>query len=57
LKIVEIDFEENQQLVADLKTVRVFLTLILNHKGKVVFKKEGFGNFKNDLDVALLQNN
>jgi hypothetical protein len=57
LKIVEIDFEENQQLVADLKTVRVFLTLILNHKGKVVFKKEGLGNFKNDLDVALLQNN
>jgi rhodanese-related sulfurtransferase/glutaredoxin-related protein len=57
LKIVEIDLEENPQVIADLKTVSVFPTLILYRKGKVVFKKEGLGGLKNDVDVALAQNN
>lgn len=55
LKIVEIDLEENPQLIADLKTVKVFPTLILYRKGKVVFKNEGLGDLKNDVDVALAQ--
>jgi rhodanese-related sulfurtransferase len=57
LKIVEIDLEENPQVIADLKTVSVFPTLILYRKGKIVFKKEGLGDLKNDVDVALVQNN
>jgi rhodanese-related sulfurtransferase len=57
LKIVEIDLEESPQVIADLKTVSVFPTLILYQKGKVVFKKEGLGDLKNDVDVALVQNN
>jgi hypothetical protein len=31
--------------------------LILYQKGKVAFKKEGLGDLKNDVDVALVQNN
>jgi rhodanese-related sulfurtransferase len=57
LKIVEIDLEENPKVIADLKTVNVFPTLILYRKGKVVFKKDGLGDLKNDVDVALAQNN
>lgn len=55
VKIVEIDLEENPQVIADLKTVKVFPTLILYHKGKIVFKKDGLGDLKNDVDVALAQ--
>jgi rhodanese-related sulfurtransferase len=57
LKIVEIDLEENPKVIADLKMVSAFPTLILYRKGKVVFKKEGLGDLKNDVDVALMQNN
>ena len=53
LKIVEIDLEDNPQVIADLKTVKVFPTLILYKDGKIVFKKEGLGDLKNDVDVAL----
>lgn len=53
LKIVEIDLEDSPQVIADLKTVKVFPTLILYKKGKIVFKKEGLGDLKNDVNVAL----
>ncbi|MBS7254756.1 thioredoxin domain-containing protein [Flavobacterium branchiicola] len=53
LKIVEIDLEDNTQIIADLKTIKVFPTLILYKNGKIIFKKEGFENLKNDVDVAL----
>lgn len=53
LKIVEIDLEDSPQVIADLKTVKVFPTLILYKKGKIVFKKEGLGDLKNEVDVAL----
>lgn len=53
LKIVEIDLETSPQVIADLKTVKVFPTLILYKDGKIVFKKEGLGNLKSDVDVAL----
>ncbi|OHT44829.1 thioredoxin domain-containing protein [Flavobacterium tructae] len=53
LKIVEIDLEDSPQVIADLKTVKVFPTLILYKKGKIIFKKEGLGDLKNDVDVAL----
>ena len=53
LKVVEIDLEDSPQVIADLKTVKVFPTLILYKKGKIVFKKEGLGDLKNDVDVAL----
>ncbi|MCC9071032.1 thioredoxin domain-containing protein [Flavobacterium sp. F-65] len=53
LKIVEIELEDSPQVIADLKTVKVFPTLILYKKGKIVFKKEGLGDLKNDVDVAL----
>ncbi|WP_316634562.1 thioredoxin domain-containing protein [uncultured Flavobacterium sp.] len=53
LKIVEIDLEDNPQIIADLKTVKVFPTLILYKKEKIVFKKDGLGNLKNDVDLAL----
>lgn len=53
LKIVEIDLETSPQVIADLKTVRVFPTLILYQNGKILFKKEGLGDLKNDVDVAL----
>ncbi|WP_089352544.1 thioredoxin domain-containing protein [Flavobacterium sp. ov086] len=53
LKIVEIDLEDNPQVIADLKTVKVFPTLILYKKGKIAFKKDGLGDLKNDVDVAL----
>ncbi|MFW0738779.1 thioredoxin domain-containing protein [Flavobacterium sp. T12S277] len=53
LKIIEIDLEDSPQVIADLKTVKVFPTLILYKKGKIVFKKEGLGDLKNDVDVAL----
>lgn len=55
LKIVEIDLEESPQVIADLKTVNVFPTLILYQKGRIVFKKEGLSDFKNDVDWALAQ--
>lgn len=57
LKIVEIDLEESPQVIAGLKTVNVFPTLVLYQKGKIVFKKDGLGDLKNDVDVALVQNN
>jgi len=55
LKIVEIDLEDNPQIIADLKTVKVFPTLILYKNGKIVFKKDGLGELKKDVDVALAQ--
>jgi len=55
LKIVEIDLEESPQVIADLKTVNVFPTLILYQNGKIVFKKEGLGDLKKDVDLALAQ--
>lgn len=55
LKIVEIDLEENPQIVADLKTVKVFPTLILYQNGQIVFKKDGLSDLKKDVDVALAQ--
>ncbi|MDQ6470682.1 thioredoxin domain-containing protein [Flavobacterium sp. LHD-80] len=53
LKIVEIDLEDNTQVIADLKTIKVFPTLILYQNGKIILKKEGFENLKNEVDVAL----
>lgn len=53
LKIVEIDLEDNTQVIADLKAIKVFPTLILYQNGKIVFKKEGFENLKKEVDVAL----
>ncbi|TDP02062.1 thioredoxin domain-containing protein [Flavobacterium sp. 245] len=53
LKIVEIDLEDNTQVIADLKTIKVFPTLILYQNGKIILKKEGFENLKNDVDLAL----
>ncbi|PKB15970.1 thioredoxin domain-containing protein [Flavobacterium sp. 5] len=53
LKIVEIDLEDNPQVIADLKTVKVFPTLILYQNGKFIFKKDGLGDLKKDVDVAL----
>ena len=53
LKIIEIELEESPQVIADLKTVKVFPTLILYENGKIVFKKDGLGDLKNDVDLAL----
>ncbi|MCR4033477.1 thioredoxin domain-containing protein [Flavobacterium panacis] len=53
LKIIEIELEESPQVIADLKNVKVFPTLIFYQKGKIVFKKDGLGDLKNDVDVAL----
>ncbi|KAF2340890.1 thioredoxin domain-containing protein [Flavobacterium tistrianum] len=53
LKIVEIELEDSPQVIADLKTVKVFPTLILYQNGKIVFKKEGTNDLKNEVDVAL----
>ncbi|KDN55904.1 thioredoxin domain-containing protein [Flavobacterium seoulense] len=55
LKIVEIDLEENPQVIADLKSIHVFPTLILYQNGKIVFKKEGLNDLKKDVDLALAQ--
>nr|WP_315196088.1 thioredoxin domain-containing protein [uncultured Flavobacterium sp.] len=55
LKIVEIDLEDNPQIIVDLKTVTVFPTLILYQNGKIVFKKDGLGDLKKDVDVALVR--
>lgn len=55
LKIVEIDLEESPQVIADLKTVNVFPTLILYQNGKIVFKKDGLVDLKKDVDLALAQ--
>ena len=55
LKIIEIDLEESPQVIADLKKVDVFPTLILYQNGKIVFKKDGFADLKKDVDVALAQ--
>lgn len=56
LKIVQIELEESPQAIADLKTIKVFPTLILYKNGKIVFKKDGLGDLKNDVDVALASN-
>lgn len=56
IKIVEIDLEDNPQVISDLKSVKVFPTLILYKKGKVVFKKDGFVDLKKDVDVVLASN-
>ncbi|HEY1193808.1 thioredoxin domain-containing protein [Flavobacterium sp.] len=53
LKIIEIELEESPQVIADLKNVKVFPTLIFYQNGKIVFKKDGLGDLKNDVDVAL----
>jgi rhodanese-related sulfurtransferase/glutaredoxin-related protein len=55
LKIVEIDLEESPQVIADLKTIKVFPTLILYRKGKIAFKKDILDDLKNDVDLALAQ--
>ncbi|MBW4359785.1 thioredoxin domain-containing protein [Flavobacterium taihuense] len=55
VKIVEIDLEENPQVIADLKAVKVFPTLILYQKGTIVFKKDGLGDLKKDVDLALAE--
>lgn len=55
LKIIEIDLEESPQVIADLKKVNVFPTLILYQNGKISFKKDGLGDLKNDVDLALVQ--
>ena len=55
LKIIEIDLEESPQVIADLKTVNVFPTLILYQKGKIVFKKEGLSDLKKEVDLVLAQ--
>ncbi|MCI9846693.1 thioredoxin domain-containing protein [Flavobacterium pectinovorum] len=57
VKIVEIELEESPQIIADLKTVKIFPTLILYQNGQIIFKKEGFSNLKKDVDVILAQNN
>ncbi|MBZ4044127.1 thioredoxin domain-containing protein [Flavobacterium hibisci] len=57
VKIVEIELEESPQVIAGLKTVKVFPTLILYQKGQIVFKKEGFSDLKKEVDVILAQNN
>ena len=53
LKIIEIDLEESPQVIADLKTVKVFPTLILYQNGKIVFKKDGSADLKKEVDLAL----
>ncbi|MBW1654167.1 thioredoxin domain-containing protein [Flavobacterium quisquiliarum] len=53
LKIVEIELEDSPQVIADLKKVKVFPTLILYENGKIIFKKEGISDLKNEVDVAL----
>ena len=53
LKIVEIELEDSPQVIADLKTVKVFPTLILYENGKIIFKKEGVNDLKSEVDVAL----
>ncbi|WP_163410465.1 thioredoxin domain-containing protein [Flavobacterium ajazii] len=57
VKIVEIELEESPQVIAELKTVKVFPTLILYQNGQIIFKKEGFSDLKKDVDVILAQNN
>nr|WP_315151001.1 thioredoxin domain-containing protein [uncultured Flavobacterium sp.] len=52
VKIVEIDLEDNPQVIADLKSVNVFPTLILYKNGKIVFKKEGAADLKKEVDLA-----
>ncbi|WP_417940423.1 thioredoxin family protein [Flavobacterium sp. RS13.1] len=56
VKIVEIELEESPQVIADLKNVKVFPTLILYQNGQIIFKKEGFSDLKKEVDVALAQN-
>lgn len=53
LKILEIELEDSPQVIADLKTVKVFPTLILYENGKIIFKKEGITDLKNEVDFAL----
>lgn len=53
LKIIEIELEESPQVIADLKNVKVFPTLILYQNSKIIFKKDGLGDLKNDVDSAL----
>ncbi|MBF4493230.1 sulfurtransferase [Flavobacterium sp. MR2016-29] len=56
LKIIQIELEESPQVIADLKTVKVFPTLIFYQNGKIIFKKDGLGDLKNDVNVALAHN-
>ncbi|WP_166923660.1 thioredoxin domain-containing protein [Flavobacterium poyangense] len=56
LKIVEIELEDSPQVIADLKTIKVFPTLILYKNGKIILKKEGAADLKNEVDVALASN-
>lgn len=55
LKIIEIDLEESPQVIADLKTVKVFPTLILYQNGKIVFHKEGSNDLKKEVDLFLTE--
>ncbi|MFB9076520.1 rhodanese-like domain-containing protein [Flavobacterium procerum] len=53
LKIIEIELEESPQVIADLKNIKVFPTLILYQNSNIIFKKDGLGDLKNDVDLAL----
>ena len=53
LKIVEIDLEDNPQVIADLKTVQAFPTILLYRNGKIILKKEGIIDLKKEVDLAL----
>lgn len=53
LKIVEIDLEDNPQVIADLKIIKVFPTLLLYRNGKIILKKEGINDLKKEVDLAL----
>lgn len=55
LKIIEIDLEESPQVIADLKEVKVFPTLLLYRNGKIILKKEGANDLKANVDLALVQ--
>ncbi|MFH6945054.1 thioredoxin domain-containing protein [Flavobacterium sp. FlaQc-50] len=56
LKIVEIELEDSPKVIADLKTIQVFPTLILYKNGKITFKKEGSADLKKEVDLALANN-
>lgn len=56
LKIIEIDLEESPQVIADLKEIKVFPTLLLYQNGKIILKKEGANDLKNNIDLALAKN-
>ena len=54
LKIVEIELEDSPQVIADLKTVKVFPTLILYQNGKIVYKNTT-SNYKKVLIINFVK--